>query len=241
MAIEHQVERAKLSAASEACNLLKQTLKRRSVIGVGTGSTVKKFIDVCHDFLREHLLVASSPDTALYLKDRYRISVFEVLTVDEVDVYVDGADEVSSKLDLVKGRGGALLREKTLAYMSQTRIYIVDYTKFTGVDYLYAKLIPVEVVPFAFKYVAKAIARLGSFQPILREGGGKDGPVVTDNGNYILDLKPLAPIYEPAKVHQKLKNLHGVVETGVFPAEELVDMVVVGYADKALILRRGGA
>jgi ribose 5-phosphate isomerase A len=182
------VEEAKENAAREACRVLGD-FRKVKVIGLGTGSTVKKFIDLCIDEIKQYLTVSSSIGTALYTKDTY--------SVDSVDVYIDGADEVSNKLDLVKGGGGALLREKTLAYLSSYRLYITDYTKFDGRDYLYLKPIPVEITPITLQYAMRAIKNTGLFEPVIRTSIGRDGPVITDNNNYILDLKPLKPIEDP--------------------------------------------
>lgn len=232
-----RVETAKVVAAQEACKFVSSLGKDIKVLGLGTGSTVKLFIDSCLHLIRGFKVVASSPDTVLYVKER-GLETVDVLSVNNVDVYVDGADEVSSKLDLVKGRGGALLREKTLAYLSELRLYVVDYTKYTGVDYLYAKPIPIEVVPTTLNYVLKAISKTDFFTPVLRAGGGKDGPVITDNGNYIVDLKPLRPVKDPRETHYELKSIHGVVETGIFPSSELVDVVIIGYEETAVVMRR---
>ncbi|MEM0002506.1 MAG: ribose 5-phosphate isomerase A [Desulfurococcaceae archaeon] len=233
---EKDVELSKLKASEEACRMISE-ISGVNVVGLGTGSTVRKFIEVCFLQLRKFKIVASSPDTVVFTK-KLGLYALDTLSVDEVDLYIDGADEVSTQLDMVKGRGGALLREKTLAYISNIRVYVVDYTKYTGLDYLYVKPIPIEVVPVALNYVIRSIKKTGLFEPFLRTGGGKDGPVVTDNGNYIIDLKPLKPVQNPREVHYSLKSIHGVVETGLFPSGELVDVVIVGYPDRAVVLRR---
>lgn len=231
-------EISKYNAAKKLCDKLRGELEKKSFIGIGSGSTVKVFLDVCSEFLRNHILVASSIDTALYAKLKHNLLTVDITSVDALDLYVDGADEVSTRLDMVKGHGGALLREKTLAYMSNWRIYIVDYSKYTGLEYLYRKPIPVEVVPFALGYFLKNISKLGVYEPTVRTSGGKLGPLVTDNGNYIVDLKPLQPITNPLKAHQELKFMHGVVETGLFPSDLLVDVVIVGYEDRVIELEK---
>jgi len=230
------IEKSKLTSAMEACKILRSEYVEAKFIGLGTGSTVKVFIDLCRDYLRDRHIYVSSVDTSIHL---YRIGLrsLDIHTLDHLDVYVDGADEVSSRLDLVKGRGGALFREKLLALSATSRIYVVDYSKYTGVEYLYAKPIPIEVVPVAMNYVLKYLARLG-FEPQIRTGTGKDGPVISDNGNYIVDLKQLEPIINAKYTHERLKLIHGVVETGIFPGEDLVDAVVIGYPDHAEVLRR---
>jgi len=152
-----EIEEAKKTAAIEACSIL-HGIQGVKLVGLGTGSTVKKFIDVCLDYLKNKYIIASSQDTLLYSKIK-GLTALDPLMVNHIDVYIDGADEVSINLDLVKGRGGALLREKTLAYLSSKRIYVVDYTKYTGRSYLYSKSIPVEIVPFTLNYVVKNIAK----------------------------------------------------------------------------------
>lgn len=235
--MESERESGKIQSANEACRLLKSNYTSAKLVGLGTGSTVRVFIDTCSDYLRDKGIYVSSVDTAMYLYTRLKLRPMDLHTIDYLDVYIDGADEVSSRLDLVKGRGGALLREKLLALSAATRIYVVDYTKYTGVEYLYAKPIPVEVVPASVNYAVRELRRLG-FEPQIRVGGGRDGPVISDNGNYIVDLKPLKPIVDAKSTHEKLKLLHGVVETGIFPGVELVDVVVVGHPDRAVTLRR---
>lgn len=237
--MDNQVERAKLNASRKLCEVVTELAEPGFILGVGTGSTVRLFIEICSDTLRKSVLAASSTDTTLYLK-KFGLRVVEPLSIDELDLYVDGADEVSLKLDMIKGHGGALFREKTLALLAKRRVYAVDYTKYNGVDYLYLKPIPVEVVPFALSYFLKALMKMGLYEASIRTGSGRYGPVVTDNGNYIVDLKPVQPLKDPLRAHIELKSMHGVVETGIFPAEMLVDAVVVGYPEKVeVILKKG--
>lgn len=235
--VSTELEQSKEVAAREACKIFSSFADEVRVLGLGTGTSVKKFIDVCLEFLKLKEIVASSLDTVLYLT-RYNVKAIDLLSVGGVDTYIDGADEVSERLDLIKGRGAALLREKTLAYMSNKRIYIVDYTKYNGVDYLYTKHVPIEVIPPALNYVLKIIRGAGLFEPLVRSGGGKDGPIITDNFNFVVDLKPLKPITNAAEAHRALKSIHGVVETGIFPSEDLVDLVIIGYPDRAVVMQR---
>lgn len=221
------IEQAKLNACDYACRHLYRKYGDASVIGVGTGSTVKLLITKCRDFFTERVLVPSSHDTLLHLVSLGLNMVVDPAGVEDIDLYIDGADEVSGKLDLVKGRGGAFLREKSLAVRSRVRMYVVDYTKYTGLNHIYAKPIPIEVVPVSVKYVIRKLQELGYGEPLLRMGTGKDGPVVSDNGNFIVDYRLLKPVEDPLSLHNTLKLVHGVIETGIFPSN-LVDIIVVG-------------
>lgn len=234
------IEEAKKNAACKACDIVSKKVSSNTILGLGTGSTIKYFIDECRKFIEGFKgVVVSSFDTLYYVLEKgLNVSIHDPLSIEKIDIYVDGADEVSATLDLVKGRGAALLREKYLALRSGIRVYIVDYTKYTGVEYLYKKPIPVEVIPFALPIVLENIRRLGLFTPVLRLGIKKDGPIVTDNGNFIVDLKPIKPIRDPFEIDRELRLIHGVVETGIFPSRELVDIVVVGYSDHVDILEK---
>jgi ribose 5-phosphate isomerase A len=232
------LDQAKLNAAVKACEFLNSNFNSIGTIGLGTGSTIKKFINVCKDLLENKVIVPSSFDTAIYLVNMGYSNIRDPITARSVDVYIDGADEVSEKLDMVKGRGGAFLREKSIALRAKTRVYVIDHSKFTGKPYLYLKPIPIEVIPAALPVVLDGVKSLGNVEAVLRMDSSKDGPVVTDNGNFIIDLRFTSPILEPAVMHERIKRIHGVVETGIFPSI-LVDYVVVGYPDKTVLLQRG--
>lgn len=195
-------------------------VKPDTVVGVGTGSTANYFID----FLAEikHKIdgtVASSQASADRLKS-HGIPVLDLNMVDDIAVYVDGADETNRNRQLVKGGGGALTREKIVAAASKQFVCIVDETKV--VDILGQFPLPVEVIPMARSLVARQLVKLGG-QPVYREG------FVTDNGNVILDVHGLE-IMEPAKFEQELNNIVGVVTNGLF-ARRPADVVLVGSKD----------
>ncbi len=188
-----------------------------TIIGIGTGSTANHFID----FLAEikHKIkgtVASSVASADRLK-KHGIEVFDLNDVEEISVYVDGADETNRYGHLIKGGGGALTREKIVAAASRKFVCIVDETKV--VDVMGKFPLPVEVIPMARSYVARELVKLGG-NPVYREG------FVTDNGNVILDIQGLQ-IMEPVKLEQELNNLVGVVTNGLF-AMRPADVVLVG-------------
>ena len=187
------------------------------IIGVGTGSTANFFIDGLVT-LKDRIkgAVASSEATAERLK-QHGIEVFSLNDVGNLSVYVDGADEVNSHREMIKGGGGALTREKIVAAAAREFICIVDASK--QVKRLGAFPLPVEVIPMARSYVARKLVALGG-QPEYREG------FVTDNGNIILDVHNL-DITNPIELETTLNNIVGVVTNGLF-AKRPADVVLVG-------------
>ena len=207
-----------------AYNYVKPLLESIESIGLGTGSTIKFFIDklISDGVLAGLRVTVSSIDTLLYLSRR-GVTATPPGYIEHLDLYVDGFDEVSSRLDIVKGRGGALHWEKQLALIADRRIYIGDYTKYNGKPYLYLKPIPIEVSPPSLSYVYKKLSNLG--KPVLRMGRRKDGPIITDTGNYIVDLYT-SEIRDAEEIDKVIKEISGVVETGLFP-RKLVDTVII--------------
>lgn len=178
-----------------------------TIVGVGTGSTVNFFIDALAKIKsRIEGTVASSKATEQELKKR-GIPVYDLNAVNKVSVYVDGADEANDYFYLIKGRGGALTREKIIATVAEKFICIIDESKKVSVLGNQAPL-PVEVIPMARSYVARQIVKLGG-SPVYREG------FVTDNGNIILDIHNFS-INEPLKMENTLKCITGVVDSGLF-------------------------
>jgi ribose 5-phosphate isomerase A len=188
-----------------------------AIIGVGSGSTVDYFIDVLASI--KHTIegtVASSNDTEKKLR-AHGIPVFDLNTVSEVSLYIDGADEIDENLRLIKGGGGALTREKILATASKKFICIADMTK--QVKILAKKFpLPIEVIPMARSLVARGLVKLGG-SPVYREN------YKTDNTNIILDVYDL-DILEPIKWENILNNMVGIVEHGLF-ASRSADIVLV--------------
>ncbi|QGT77903.1 ribose-5-phosphate isomerase RpiA [Guyparkeria halophila] len=191
-----------------------------SIVGVGTGSTVNYFIDELAKIKnRIEGAVSSSEASTQRLKD-HGIEVFDLNSVDSVPVYIDGADESNENLQLIKGGGGALTREKIIAQMAKKFVCIADETKL--VDVLGAFPLPVEVIPMARSMIARELVKRGG-QPVYRDG------FVTDNGNQILDVHNLR-IMEPAKLETELNDLPGVVTVGIF-ALRPADVLILGTAD----------
>ena len=204
----------KRRAAESALDLV----ETGSVVGVGTGSTTNHFIDALARIrFRIDGTVASSEATAARLRER-GLRVADLNAVDEVAVYVDGADECTRHRQLVKGAGGALAREKIIAAAARQFVCIVDDSKLVDVLGTEAP-VPVEVIPMARGYVARQIVALGG-NPFWREGA------VTDNGNVILDVHGL-DLVDPAAAEGTLDQITGTVANGIF-ARRRADVVLIG-------------
>jgi ribose 5-phosphate isomerase A len=177
-----------------------------SILGVGTGSTANFFIDMLADIKhRIEGTVASSLATAERLKG-HRIPVLDLNEADEIPVYVDGADEATRSLHLIKGGGGALTREKIIAAVASKFVCVADASKL--VERLGRFPLPVEVIPMARSYVARQLVKMGG-EPVYRES------FVTDNGNIILDVHNL-DILDPVRMEGEINNIVGVVTVGLF-------------------------
>lgn len=191
-----------------------------AVIGIGTGSTANHFIDALAKIKnRIDGTVASSEASAARLKS-HGIPVYDLNSVGDIPLYVDGADESNHHLHLVKGGGGALTREKIVAAASARFVCVADDSKL--VDVLGAFPLPIEVIPMARSYVARQLVKLGG-TPVLRE------KFTTDNGNVIIDVHNLQ-ILDPADLERRLNNIAGVVTNGLF-ALRPADVLLLGTAD----------
>lgn len=201
-------DQLKQAVARAALDYILPKLDDDSVVGVGTGSTANYFIDYLGEIKAQiNATVASSEASAERLR-AHGIPVLDLNAVDEVTVYVDGADEADPQLALIKGGGAALTREKIVAACSREFVCIADQSK--SVEQLGNFPLPVEVIPMARSYVARELVKLGA-DPVYREG------VVTDNGNIILDLFNFM-IPNPAETEEKINNITGVVTNGLFAA-----------------------
>ncbi|MGH8565533.1 MAG: ribose-5-phosphate isomerase RpiA [Gammaproteobacteria bacterium] len=188
-----------------------------SVIGVGTGSTVARFVEALAR-VRQRIegAVASSEATEALLR-KHKIPVVDLNSAGDLALYVDGADEATRFLHLIKGGGGALTREKIIATASRLFVCIIDHSKL--VDVLGRFPLPVEVIPMARSFVARELVKLGG-QPEWRQG------FVTDNGNVILDVRHMK-IPDPARLEAEIDQIPGVVCNGVF-ARRPADLLLVG-------------
>ena len=208
-------DQLKAAAAQAAFDLIQARLDHDSIVGVGTGSTVNFFIDVLSRHKGHFRAAVSSSEGSTERMREYGIEVLDLNEVNELEFYVDGADEANDHLQLIKGGGAALTREKIVAAVARTFVCIADASKRVGV--LGSFPLPVEVIPMARSYVARQLAGLGG-TPVYREG------VITDNGNHILDVHNFM-IENPVEMERKLNNITGVVCNGLFalrPADQLV-------------------
>jgi ribose 5-phosphate isomerase A len=197
-----------------------------AVVGVGSGSTVNHFIDALAAIKgRIEGAVAASEASAGRLK-KHGIRVLDLNAVDELPVYVDGADEVNEHLYMVKGGGGALTREKIIAAVARRFVCICDASKLVGV--LGRFPLPVEVIPMARSHVGRELRRLGGY-PELREG------FKTDNGNLVIDCRGLT-ITDPPGLESTLNNVAGVVTNGLF-ARRPADLLLLGGPDGVKTLK----
>lgn len=188
-----------------------------SIVGVGTGSTVNHFIDALASLKNKIQGAVSSSDASTAKLKALGIEVFDLNSVSELNIYVDGADEITEHMHMIKGGGAALTREKIVAAVAKQFICIIDDTK--QVPVLGKFPLPVEVIPMARSYVAREIVKLGG-DPVYRQN------VVTDNGNVILDVHNLT-ILDPRQLEEQLNSIVGVVTNGLFAARG-ADIVIVG-------------
>jgi ribose 5-phosphate isomerase A len=214
-----------MKSKSQKQNIQKQNVSKAAleyvvndeIIGVGTGSTVNYFIDFLAGIKSKIKgAVASSKATEERLK-AHGIEIFSLNSVDKLPVYIDGADEINEHLQMIKGGGGALTREKIIAAVAEKFVCIADETKMVNI--LGNFPLPVEVIPMARSYVAREVVKLGGM-PVYREN------LITDNGNVILDVWNLQ-IIEPVKIEEILNNITGVVTNGIF-AKRPADVLLLG-------------
>ena len=207
----------KQAVAQAAVDHIAPHLNKDSIVGVGTGSTANCFIDalanIKHTF---DAAVSSSEATAERLKS-HGINVLELNAVPHMSFYVDGADESDAHLNLIKGGGGALTREKIVAAVAETFVCIADESKL--VDVLGDFPLPIEVIPMARSYVARKLVGLGG-EPVWRQD------FITDNGNLILDVYGM-DIIDPKGLEQQINQITGVVTNGLF-AQRPADLLLLG-------------
>lgn len=205
------------------------------VVGLGTGSTIAFAMERIAERIQEGLRIQGVP-TSYQAEIRARDLAIPLTTLDdypELDITIDGADQVDGRLRLIKGRGAALTREKCVAAAAEELVIVVDESKIAT---LLSAPVPVEVIPFGLRPVMLGIRALGG-DPVLRQGIRKDGPVITDNGNFVLDCS-FGTIEDPDRLEGLLSLMPGVLSCGLFCAFTDKTTVVVGKSDGCRELSR---
>ena len=195
------------------------------VLGVGTGSTVNFLIDLLPDLINKIQAVVSSSDESTKRLEAHGFEVSDLNNIGNIDLYIDGADEATKNLHLIKGGGGALTREKILAANAKKFVCIVDDSKI--VDRLGKFPLPIEVLPMAQSYIAREIVKMKG-QPILREN------FITDNGNHILDIHNL-DITNPIETETEINQIPGVMTVGIF-ARRPADILLIAEENTIKII-----
>lgn len=216
----------KQAVAQAAADYVAANAPEGSIIGVGTGSTANFFIDALAPLKAKYRGAVASSEATRKRLESHGITVFDLNDVDQIPVYVDGADEIDHGLNMIKGGGGALTREKIVAAVAQTFVCIADGSKL--VDTMGQFPLPVEVIPISRAYVARELTKLGG-TPVLREG------FITDNGNLILDVKGLQ-ISDPKGLEAQINQIPGVVTNGLF-ALRPANVLLIGTAEGVRSMR----
>jgi len=201
-------------------------IENDTIVGVGTGSTVNFFIDALASMKNKITGAVSSSEESTKRLKAHGIEVFDLNSIDILDVYIDGADEITKHMAMIKGGGAALTREKIVAAVAKKFICIADDSK--QVNLLGGFPLPVEVIPMARSYVARELVKLGG-DPVYRQG------VTTDNGNVILDVHNLE-ILDPKKLEEQINGIVGVVTNGLF-AIRGADILVLGSSDGIQVIQ----
>ncbi len=210
----------KQAVAQAAADYVAANTEEGAVIGVGTGSTANCFIDALAAFRGRYKGAVASSEATRKRLEGHGFTVFDLNDIDDLPFYVDGADEIDAGLNMIKGGGGALTREKIVAAVARKFICIADGSKLVGTMGRFP--LPVEVIPMARAHVARELAKLGG-RPILRDG------FVTDNGNLILDVKGLE-IIDPKALESEINQIPGVVTNGLF-AIRPANLLLLGTAE----------
>lgn len=222
MEMKLALDEAKKNAAAAAVELIQADM----LVGLGTGSTTVHFIDLLAERCRQGLKITAvaSSQRSLDQAKQNGIHIIDIDTLTELDIVVDGADEIDEHKRMIKGGGGALLREKIIASMCKEMVVIVDESKV--VKQLGKFPLAIEITPFAWR---ATIAKLNAkgFEGKLRVG--KDQPYITDGGHYIYDICFAKPLSNPEEVNDAIRSIPGVLETGFF--FNLAKKVIIGYAD----------
>lgn len=226
---EDLIEIGKKNAAFKA---VEENVKKGMILGIGSGSTVVYAVKKIGEINKTEDLNLKCIPTSFQSQQLIVENGLTLVTLDqypEIDLDIDGADEIDKELNLIKGGGGCLVQEKIVAYSSKKLIIIVDYRKKSEkLGENWNRGVPIEVIPFGYVPILKKLEKLGG-KPVLRMAKAKAGPIVSDNGNFIIDVD-FGLIESPSDMNDKLLKIPGVVDTGLF----------VGMASKAYIGQKDG-
>ena len=224
-----EMDEPKRRAAASALELVRDG----QVVGLGTGSTAKFAIEGLGRLVRSGLSVKGVPTSIATERMAMELGIplVGLNEVGAIDITLDGADEIDSDFNMIKGGGGALTREKLVALASAKRVILVDETKLVS-KLGQSRLLPVEVLPFSWTLSARLLAGLGCVASLRRQG---EAPFVTDNGNHILDCA-FGPIEDAAALEKRIKLLPGVLDCGLFIG--IADTLVIGFDDRVEIRER---
>ncbi|MCK9468598.1 MAG: ribose-5-phosphate isomerase RpiA [Porticoccaceae bacterium] len=217
----------KKAVAQAAVDYTLERLQDNDIVGIGTGSTANFFIDLLASHSHRFAGAVASSEASAQRLQSHGIEVLDLNSAGTVKIYIDGADETNPRLELIKGGGAALTREKIVAGAATEFVCIVDESKW--VERLGSFPLPVEVIPMARSFVARELVKLGG-DPVYRQG------LVTDNGNVILDVHHLHPIASPRQLEERINNIPGVVTNGLF-ALRPADVLLLGTRDGVKTLR----
>lgn len=223
MSTPHLQDQLKKIVGAFAANIVEDGM----IIGLGTGSTAACLIDSLIERCQKGLKITAT-STSIASFERAKKGGIPVIDIDQVpyiDLVIDGADQIDPHKQLIKGAGGALLREKIVAHIAQSMVVIADESKL--VPQLGLCRLPIEITPFAHQHTLKQIEQITGFFGEFRMKQEK--LFITDNQNYIVDLNLNTPLEDPSNIHQKLLQIPGVVETGLFMG--YAKKIIIGYPD----------
>jgi ribose 5-phosphate isomerase A len=227
------IELGKKMAAEKA---VEENIREKMVVGIGSGSTVVYAIKKIAEMNNKRNLDLKCIPTSFQSYQLIIDNNLHLVSLDqypEIDVTIDGADEIDKNLNLIKGGGGCLVQEKIIAFFSKILIIVADFrknSKFLGENW--KKGVPIEVIPMAYKAIMKKLEQLGG-KPILRMAIAKAGPLITDNGNFIIDVD-FGIIKEPSLLNDKILHIPGVVDTGLFIG--MTQKVYIGQKDGTILI-----
>lgn len=227
------MEKAKKNAALEAVKHVEDGF----IVGLGSGSTAAYAIEQLGNRIQKeglHVLAVPTSYQAFMLAVKHKVPVTTLEEHPILNLTIDGADQIDDELNLIKGMGGALAREKIVAIASRKFIVVADESKKVKTLGDNGQPIPLEVLPFAAKPVMLRIEEMGGI-PVLREGKGKVGPVITDNGNVIVDAS-FGPVRTLSKLETQLRSVPGIVETGLFL--KMADIAYIGMDSGTVKIER---